>query len=94
MGPALARCSDIGACVRLARVFCHTLAISESAVPNNGKVGNRVLCPHSRCFGSHFDGIFLALPTKRKRSFSNVELSVRPTQGTMVITGFTIVKYV
>ena len=28
-------------------------------VPNNGKVGNQALCPHSRCFGSHFDVIFL-----------------------------------
>ena len=31
-----------------------TLPVSESAVPNNGKVGNHVLCPHSRCFGSYF----------------------------------------
>ena len=33
--------------------------IPESAVPNNNKVGNQVLCPHSRYFGSHFDLIFL-----------------------------------
>ena len=26
-----------------------------SVFPNNGKVGNQVLCPHSRCFGSYFD---------------------------------------
>ena len=27
-------------------------------MPNNGKVGNPVLCPHSRFFGSYFDVIF------------------------------------
>ena len=31
----------------------------ESAVPNNGKVENPVLFPHSPCFGSHFDVIVL-----------------------------------
>ena len=36
-----------------------TLLISQSAVSNNGKVGNQVLCPHSRCFGSYLDVIFL-----------------------------------
>ena len=36
-----------------------TLHVSESAVPNNGKVGNQELCPHSRCFESYFDVIFL-----------------------------------
>ena len=30
-----------------------TLPILKSAVPDNGKVGNQVLCPHSRCFRSH-----------------------------------------
>ena len=29
-----------------------TVPISESAVPNNGKVGNKFLCPHSFCFAS------------------------------------------
>ena len=38
-----------------------TLSVSESAVLNNGKVGNQVLCPHSRCFGSYVDVIFLIL---------------------------------
>ena len=28
--------------------------IPESAVPENEKVGNQVLCPHSRYFGSDF----------------------------------------
>ena len=50
--------------------------ISESAVPNNGKVGNPVLCPHSRCFGSYFDVIFLAPPAEWQRSFSNTDSSV------------------
>ena len=36
-----------------------TLPVSESAVPSNGKVGNHVICPHSRCFGSYFDVVFL-----------------------------------
>ena len=36
-----------------------TLSVPESAVPDNRKVGNQVLCPHSRCFGSHFDVIYL-----------------------------------
>ena len=36
-----------------------TLPISESAIPNNGKVGNQVLCPHSRWFVSSFKLIFL-----------------------------------
>ena len=36
-----------------------TLRVSESAVPNNGKVGNQVLCPHSRCFRAYFAVIFL-----------------------------------
>ena len=49
----------------------------ESAVPKNGKVGNQVLCPHARCFGSYFDVIFFAPPAERQRSFSNVELSVK-----------------
>ena len=36
-----------------------TLPISESAIPNNSKVGNQALsCQHSLCFGSHFDVIF------------------------------------
>ena len=50
--------------------------ISESAVPNNGKVGNPVLCPHSRCFGSYFDVIFFAPPAEWQRSFSNADSSV------------------
>ena len=33
-------------------------AISRVCSPNNGKVGNQVLCPHSRSFGSYFDVIF------------------------------------
>ena len=37
--------------------------IPESAVPNNNKVGNQVLFPHSRYFGSHFDLIFSFKPT-------------------------------
>ena len=53
-----------------------TLPISGSAVPNNGKVANQVLCPHSQCFGSYFDVIFLAPPAEWQRSFSNAELSV------------------
>ena len=36
-----------------------TLPVPESAVPDNGKVGNQVLCPHSQCFRSHFDVICL-----------------------------------
>ena len=36
-----------------------TLPVSESAVPNNGKVENTIICPLSRCFGSYFDAIFL-----------------------------------
>ena len=32
-----------------------TLPVSEYAVPNHGKVGNQVPCPHFRCFGSYFD---------------------------------------
>ena len=32
-----------------------TLPVPESAVPDNCKVGNQVICLHSRCFGSHFD---------------------------------------
>ena len=35
-------------------------ALSLVRSPNNGKVGNPVLCLHSQCFGSYFDVIFLA----------------------------------
>ena len=31
------------------------LYFPESTVPDKGKFGNKVLCPHSRCFGSYFD---------------------------------------
>ena len=36
-----------------------TLPCFQVCSSNNGKVGNRVPCPHSRCFGSYFDIIFL-----------------------------------
>ena len=66
------------------RARCHPLPgpprewwpVSESVVPNNGTVGNQILCAHSRCFGSYFDVIILAPPAERQRSFSNAELSV------------------
>ena len=55
------------------------LDIPESAVPIMSKVGIKFLCPHSRCFGSYFDVIFLAPPAKRQRSFSNADFSVCPS---------------
>ena len=35
------------------------LYFSESAVPITAKVGIKLIFPHSRCFGSYFDVIFL-----------------------------------
>ena len=38
---------------------CDVPTLSRVLSPNNGKVWNQVLCPHSRCFGSYYDVIFL-----------------------------------
>ena len=40
--------------------------------PNNGKVGIKFLCPHSWCFGSYFDVIFLI-------SLASSSFSFKPT---------------
>ena len=55
-----------------------TLPVSESAVPNNGKVGNPVLCSHSRCFGCYFDVIFLMYLVSSGFSF-------KPTSSSSII---------
>ena len=58
--------------------FMTHLYFPESAVPNNGKVGNRVLCPHSRCFGSYFDVIVLMYIVSSSFSF-------KPTSSSSII---------
>ena len=58
---------------------CLTLPISESAVPNNGKVGNQVFCPHSRCFASYFDVIcFMYLVSSFKPTSSSSIILINP----------------
>ena len=57
-----------------------TLSISESAVPDNGAVGNPVLCPHCRCFGSYFDVIFLMYLVSSGFSFKPTSSSSSSTQ--------------
>ena len=62
-----------------------TLPILGSAVPNNGKVGNKVLCPHSLCFGSNLDVIFLMYLVSSGNSFkptsSSTIILIRPSGG-------------
>ena len=47
-----------------------TLSVSEYAVPNHGKVGNQVPCPHFRCFGSYFDVFCWMYPVYSGFSFN------------------------
>ena len=52
-----------------------TLPTPKSAVPDNAKVGNQVLCPHSRCFGSYFDVIFFMYLVSSGFSFKSTSSS-------------------
>ena len=53
-------------------------ALSWVRSPNNGKVGTKFLCPHSRCFGSYFDVIFLMCLVSSGFSF-------KPTSSSSII---------
>ena len=56
----------------------HVLPILAHKVPINGKVGNQVICPHSRCFGSYFDVVFLMYLVSSGFSF-------KPTSSSSII---------
>ena len=48
--------------------------------PDNGKVGNQVVCPHFQCFGSYFDVIFLMYLVSCGFSFKPTSSSSSSTQ--------------